>query len=99
MATKRKDITKEAAFRRKQEHARKLGEEHARKKVAKQMTAQTYLQAVVDEIKVEDIASVTAAVVRKAKEGDKAALTWLGKYVLGNGKIDLREIGNPGIFK
>ncbi len=61
-------------------------------------TSQTYLRAIVDECDLEDTKAVAREIVKEAKNGNPKAWDWLGKYVLGNGKISLADLSAPSIL-
>ena len=64
----------------------------------KSRTAQSYLRAVVDEIDMDDVRAVARTVIEKALKGDAKAIDWIGKYVLGNGRISLIDLSSPSIL-
>ena len=45
------------------------------------------------------MASLIETMLGKAKAGDKDAAAFIGKYLLGNGKIALDEIYNPPLIR
>lgn len=68
-------------------------------KKRKARTAQSYLKAVVGQITRAQMKALANKVMEQAMKGDPKAREWLGKYVLGNGKFDLRDLGAPSILK
>ena len=65
----------------------------------KRILSQSYLAAICSEVNMNDIKAVARKVIEDAKDGDAKAREWLGKYILGNGRTDLRELGSPSILK
>ena len=65
----------------------------------KRRTSEKYMQAVVEEIGTDAVRDVVRVILESALDGDKAAWDWLGKFVLGNGKISLSDLASPGILK
>ena len=82
-----------------QKGAEKAREVRNRLRTKKMRTSEKYLMAVVDEIGTDSVRDLVRVIMNKALEGDKDAWAWLGKFVLGNGKISLSELANPGILK
>jgi len=62
-------------------------------------TERTYLAAVRAEFSSESVAEIAAAVRARALEGDKDALRWVGKYLLGGGAVSLAEIDAPAVIR
>ena len=62
-------------------------------------TERSYLRRVIAEISSDAVAAVARRVIEQAIEGDKDARAWLGKYLLGNGKISLDELHHPPLSR
>ena len=80
-------------------HLTARGRAKLRKDKNKARISQSYLAIIVSEIGIEDVQAVARRAVEDAKDGDAKAREWLGKYVLGNGKLDLRDLSRPSILK
>lgn len=65
----------------------------------KQNNARSFLQAIAGEINIDDVREVAREVMRQCMAGDPKAREWFGKYLLANGKLDLRELTSPSILK
>ena len=65
-------------------------------------TERNYLKSVVKAVGTNDVHAVAQAIVADALQGDEkcrnAAREWLGKYVLGGGKVSLEDIAYPQVI-
>lgn len=61
-------------------------------------TTYAYLESIVENVDLEDTKAVARKIVKEAKAGNPKAWDWLGKYVLGNGKISLSDLSSPSIL-
>ena len=78
----------------------KLGPKAVAKKAAeKRRTEREFLAAIVEEVSTDDAREIAVNVVKRAKEGDKDALAWIGKFLLGGGKVSLDDIANPPMIR
>ena len=76
-------------------------EAHRKNKRMSKTTERTLLQDMVAQLEADkgSMASIMASVLAKAKEGDKDMLAFIGRYLLGNGKVSLDELTNPPLIK
>jgi len=65
----------------------------------KRRTSEKYMQAVVEEIGTDAVRDVVRVILEEAVDGNRDAWNWLGKFVLGGGKISLSDLASPGILK
>ena len=82
--------------------ARALGQPASNKpRKVKKTTERTLLQDMVAELSANKntMKSIMETVLVKAKEGDKDMLAFIGRYMLGNGKVSLDELTNPPLIK
>ena len=61
-------------------------------------TSHSYLRTIIDEIDMNDCRAVARKVLDQAIDGDPKARDWIGKYVLGNGKVSLADLSCPSIL-
>jgi len=58
----------------------------------KRKTERSFLEAIIDEFGMDDFRAIAHSVRERAKDGDKDALAWVGKYLLGGGRVSLDEL-------
>ena len=66
---------------------------------AKRKTEREFLQAIVAEISLADFKAIAENLLTKAKKGDSDALAFLGRYVLGGGKVSLVDVARPSMIR
>ena len=65
----------------------------------KRKTEREFLAAIVAEISMADVKEITRELLKKAKKGDQAALAFLGRYVLGGGRVSLTDVARPPMIR
>jgi hypothetical protein len=65
----------------------------------KRRTSEKYMQAVVEEIGTDAVRAVVQKILEEALDGNRDAWNFLGRFILGNGKISLSDLASPGILK
>ena len=82
--------------------ARSLGSAASAKKARKRKhTERTMLQNLVEMLNKDEqtLAQIFDSLITRAKDGDHTALEFIGKYMLGSGKVSLDEIHNPPVIR
>lgn len=76
-------------------------EQHRKNKRVRKTTERTLLQQLVGELDRDSsvLERISSSLLAKAEAGDKDALAFIGKYLLGNGKVSLDELYNPPLIK
>ena len=74
---------------------------NAKKQRARKTTERTLLQGMVDELNKTGgaMSSLMKKTLDQAMAGDKDALAFIGKYMLGNGKVSLDDLTSPPLIK
>jgi len=65
----------------------------------KRRTEREFLKAIVEEISLTDVKEIAKKLKERCKKGDPAALAFLGRYVLGGGKVSLTDVARPPMIR
>lgn len=90
---------KQALTDRKSENFRKGREKGIIAKRMRPRTAMSYLKEAVKNIDPEQMKEVFATAMKDAIGGDAKARDFLGRYLCGGGKFDLRELAEPSVLR
>ena len=76
-------------------------EQHRKNKRVKKTTERTLLRSMIDQLNAKPgvLGEITAKLLDSALAGDKDAMAFIGKYLLGNGKVSLDDLYNPSIIR
>jgi hypothetical protein len=79
----------------------KASETHRKNARIKKTTERTLLRELVTKLDENPglLTELLENILQKAKSGDKDAVAFFGKYLLGGGKIGLTDIYNPPIIR
>lgn len=62
-------------------------------------TAMSYLKEAVANVDPKQMRLVFETAMKDAQNGDAKARDFLGRYLMGNGKYDLRDLAEPSVLK
>lgn len=66
---------------------------------AKRNSEREYLRAIIENFTPQDAVEIVKTIKAKAREGDKDAWNFLGRYVFGNGKVSLDDVVSPPMIR